>query len=388
MKAKRIHKLIVKYITASISAEELDELEVKLKKPANDQLFNDCVDLNYRLDSKMKNYDTEKSKRLLLDRIKKDKGVLLRFNFQKIMRYAAVVMLSMTLGFFINEELSNEPTAVELTPKENFVTLELEDGNIKVISEDGSSQVMDSEGNVIGSQVGGKLHYANSNNATPGKEQYNTLHVPYGKHFELKLSDGTVAYLNSGSSLKYPVKFIKGKERRVYLTGEAFLEVAKDTENPFIVSATDLSIRVFGTKFNVSAYAEDEVKEVVLVEGSVGMYRGTELLDDEDGTVLSPGIKGSYDNAQGSITTQPVVTSIYTSWVKGVLVFRNTTFDNILKKLERHYDVEIVNKNSKLTSATFNASFGEMPIYKILDYFKGEYGIDYRIINDNQIIVN
>ncbi|RTE53769.1 DUF4974 domain-containing protein [Arenibacter aquaticus] len=388
MKAKKIHKLIVKYITASISAKELDELEVKLKKPANDQLFNDYVDLNYRLDSNMKNYDTEKSKRLLLDKIKKDKGVLVRLNFKKIVRYAAVVILSMTLGYLVNEELSNQPTASELKPKENFVTLELEDGNIKVISEDGSSQVMDSEGNVIGSQVGGQLQYAHNNNAASGKEQYNTLHVPYGKHFELKLSDGSVAYLNSGSSLKYPVKFIKGKERRVYLTGEAFLEVAKDTENPFIVDATDLSIRVFGTKFNVSAYPEDKVKEVVLVEGSVGMYTGTELLEDKDGTVLSPGTKGSYDNTQGNITTQPVVTSIYTSWVKGVLVFRNTTFENILKKLERHYDVEIINKNSKLTSATFNASFGEMPIYKILDYFKGEYGIDYMIINDNQIIVN
>ena len=363
-------------------------MEVKLKKPANDQLFNDYVDLNYRLDSNMKNYDTEKSKRLLLDKIKKDKGVLVRLNFKKIVRYAAVVILSMTLGYLVNEELSNQPTASELKPKENFVTLELEDGNIKVISEDGSSQVMDSEGNVIGSQVGGQLQYAQNNNAASGKEQYNTLHVPYGKHFELKLSDGSVAYLNSGSSLKYPVKFIKGKERRVYLTGEAFLEVAKDTENPFIVDATDLSIRVFGTKFNVSAYPEDKVKEVVLVEGSVGMYTGTELLEDKDGTVLSPGTKGSYDNTQGNITTQPVVTSIYTSWVKGVLVFRNTTFENILKKLERHYDVEIINKNSKLTSATFNASFGEMPIYKILDYFKVEYGIDYMIINDNQIIVN
>ncbi len=363
-------------------------MEIKLEKPANDQLFNDYVDLNYRLDSKMKYYDTEKSKQLLLDRIKKDKGRNVRFNLQRFMRYAAIVILSMTLGYLVNEELSKQANGVQLTSKENFVTLELEDGNIKVISEDGSSQVMDSEGNVIGSQIGGQLQYAKSTHTSSEKEEYNTLHVPYGKHFELKLSDGTIAYLNSGSSLKYPVKFIEGKERRVYLTGEAFLEVAKDTKNPFIVNATDLSIKVFGTKFNVSAYPEDEIKEVVLVEGSVGMYPGTELLDAKDGTVLSPGTKGSYDNAQGNITTQPVVTSIYTSWVKGVLVFRNTTFENILKKLERHYDVEIINRNSKLTSATFNASFGEMPIYKILDYFKGEYGIDYKIINDNQIIVN
>ncbi len=197
-----------------------------------------------------------------------------------------------------------------------------------------------------------------------------------------------MAYLNSGSSLRYPVEFIEGKERRVYLTGEAFLEVAKDTYRPFIVNAADLNIRVFGTKFNVSAYPEDQLKEVVLVEGSVGLFPGTELTDGGEGTVLIPGHKGSYDNTEGNIATEEVVTSIYTSWVNGVLVFRNMTFENILKKLERHYDVKIVNNNSKLASAKFNASFGDMPINKILDYFKGEYNIDYSIINEQEIIVN
>ena len=388
MKPKKVHKLIAKYITSSISGTELDLLEIELKKPSNDQLFNDYVKLNYRIDRKMKTYDTDKSKRLLLDRIKKDKGNLDKFKFRSVFKYAAIIILSMTIGYFVNEKLANEVPSNELDPKENFITLEREDGNIQVISEDGTSEVIDSEGNVVGSQVGSQIVYTNSNKTISEEPIYNTLHVPYGKHFELKLSDGSVAYLNSGSSLKYPVEFIEGKERTVFLTGEAFLEITKDTDRPFIVNTDDLDIKVFGTKFNVSAYPEDELKEVVLVEGSVGMYSRTESADDNEGTLLTPGHKGSYDNAQGNITTEPVVTSIYTSWVQGVMVFRNMTFENILKKLERHYDVKIINKNSKIASAEFNASFGDMPIERILDYFKGEYNIDYSVINEKEIIVN
>ena len=388
MKPKKVYKLIVKYITSSISAQELDQLEIELKKPLNNQLFSDYIRLNYRIDRKMKSYDTEKSKRLLLDKIKKDKSHLERFKYRSVLKYAAIVILSMTLGYFVNENVTKDNPVKEFGPKENFITLELEDGNIQVISEDGTSEVIDSEGNVVGSQVGNQLVYTNGGKTGSGEPIYNTLHVPYGKHFELKLSDGSVAYLNSGSSLRYPVEFIIGKERRVYLTGEAFLEVAKDTDRPFILNAADLDIKVFGTKFNVSAYPEDQLKEVVLVEGSVGMYPGTELSDGGEGTLLVPGHKGSYDKAEGNITTEEVVTSIYTSWVNGVLVFRNMTFENILKKLERHYDVNIVNNNEKLASAKFNASFGDMPIHKILDYFKGEYNIDYTVINEHEIIVN
>tara|TARA_R110002049_G_scaffold309049_1_gene516194 strand:+ start:344 stop:1510 length:1167 start_codon:yes stop_codon:yes gene_type:complete len=388
MKPKKVHRLIVKYITSSISATELDQLEIELQNPSNDQLFKEFTRLNYRIDRKMKTYDTEKSKKLLLGKIKKDKGKLEKFKYRSVFKYAAIIIFSMTLGYFVKEKLSNEASSKEFAPQENFITLEREDGNIQVMTEEGTSEVINSKGNVVGSQVGNELVYSNANKTGLKEAIYNTLHVPYGKHFKLKLSDGSVVFMNSGSSLKYPVEFIEGKDRTVFLTGEVFLEVTKDTERPFIVQATNLNIRVFGTKFNVSAYPEDKVKEVVLVEGSVGMYSGSDSSMGNVGTLLTPGLKGSFDNTKGNISTEPVVTSIYTSWVQGVLVFRNMTFENILKKLERHYDVTIINKNSKLASATFNASFGDMPIKKILEYFKGEYNINYSFITDNEIIVN
>lgn len=388
MKPKKVKNLVVKYITDSISGLELDDLEIGLKNPSRQQLFNDLVKINYTIDRKMKTFDTEKSKKLLLDKIRRDKRIVKRLRFGDSFKYAAIIIFSVGIGYVVNERYSNELPNTEFIQNGNFITLELEDGNIQVISEDGSSEVRNSEGNVIGSQVGKQLIYNNLNKNSIDNPIYNTLKVPYGKHFELQLSDGSIAYLNSGSSLKFPIEFLEGKERIVYLVGEAFLEVAEDEERPFIVKADDLDIKVFGTKFNVSAYPEDRKKEVVLVEGSVGLYSRTAVSGDLEGTMLTPGVMGSYDNFQGSIVTEPVNISIYTSWVDGVLVFRNMTFGNILKKLERHYDVRITNKNAKLAAATFNASFDDIPIDKILEYFKDAHDFNFYFLDDDQIIIN
>lgn len=388
MKPKKVKNLIVKYVTDSISGKELNRLDLDMRETSNGRLFNDFVKINYIIDRKMKTFDTEKSKKLLLDKIRNDKGIHKKLKLGNSFKHAAIIAFSIGIGYVANEMHPDEVPETEFISNGNSITLELEDGNIKVISEDGSSEVRNSEGNVIGSQFGNQLIYRDTNKKDAEKLEYNTLRVPYGKHFELQLSDGTTAYLNAGSSLRYPVEFIEGKERMVFLIGEAFLDVAKDMERPFIVKADDLNIKVFGTTFNVSAYPEDKEKEVVLIEGSVGLYSETGIAGNSEGTILTPGIKGSYDNMQGNITTEPVITSIYTSWVHGVLVFRNMTFENILKKLERHYNIKITNKNSKLASAKFNASFDDIPIDKILEYFKGAHDFNFYFLDDDQIIVN
>jgi ferric-dicitrate binding protein FerR (iron transport regulator) len=216
---------------------------------------------------------------------------------------------------------------------------------------------------------------------------YNTLKIPNGKRFELELSDGTVVHLNSGTTLKYPVKFIAGENRQVFLDGEAFFDVAKDKKHPFIVNADKLNVRVLGTHFNVSSYPEDDLTDVVLVEGSVGMYNTNEEFNADKNTILKPGYKGSFNKNNNHINTKEVNTDMYTSWISGGLVFRDINFAAICKKLERKYDVNIVVKNQKLANEKFNASFGDKPIEKILSYFDEVYGINY-IRKDNVITIN
>ncbi|GEP51867.1 hypothetical protein FNO01nite_25390 [Flavobacterium noncentrifugens] len=302
-------------------------------------------------------------------------------------RYAAiaasvVVLLSIGIsyqkGFFTNEQ----QTVID--KNSNQITLQLENGEIQVISENTTSTVKDENGNVIGNHNRDKIVY---DNETPIENLvYNTIKIPYGKRFQLQLSDGTIVHLNAGTTLKYPVKFLASQNRQVFLEGEAYFDVAKDKKHPFVINADELNVRVLGTHFNVSNYPEDDQTDVVLVEGSVGMYGANEIFDATKNTILKPGFKGSFDRKNKSIDTKAVSTDYYTSWIRGGLSFRNMAFKNICKKLERKYNVKIVNQNNKFETEVFNASFEDEPLTKILSYFNDIHSFDY-YQKDNYIII-
>ncbi|MDF0715315.1 FecR family protein [Muricauda sp. 334s03] len=326
---------------------------------------------------------SDDQKKVILDNIHKemDKEDKRRLWTKEILKYAAIGILLLGSGYFFKTIFIRTGSNVPLGPRENSITLEMENGSTKLISEGATINIKNTEGNIIANQNGNQLVY--DNEADSEELVYNTLRVPYGKKFNLLLSDGTKARLNSGSSLKYPVKFLQGMKRRVFLTGEVFLEVQKDSAHPFIVNADNLNIQVLGTKFNVNAYPEDETADVVLVEGSVQLRGATHGLGS---ILLKPGFKGSYNKKTHDFDTREVLTGIYTSWMEGDLVFRNMTFQNILKKLERHYAVVIINNNNKLSLEKFNASFTNEPLIKVLENLKATYGIEFEI-DKNQITI-
>lgn len=300
--------------------------------------------------------------------------------WRRFSRYAAVLIGLITSVYLYLEINSFAQTNIP----EGAITLELEDGTIEIIEIDGSIKVLNKDGAVVGQQKGNELIY---NTAKDSKELiYNTLTIPYGKRFELQLSDGTKAHLNAGSSLKYPVQFLAGMERKVFISGEAFLEVAKDSTVPFIVNAMDLNVRVLGTKFNIHAYPEDEESEVVLMEGLVGLYKDDEFFSNSKSTILTPGHKGSFNRRNGNIEVKPAITSIYDAWMDGELVFRNMTFGNMLKKIERHYDITIKNENQDLANKKFNASFKAMPLEEVLQSMGEVYDFTYQLEGNTVII--
>lgn len=149
------------------------------------------------------------------------------------------------------------------------VTLQLEDGSLKEINEATIQVISTKEGEVTLSQNGNKLLYADVDQKIDTVIHYNTLTVPYGKMFDVVLSDVTLVMLNSGSKLRYPVNFVEGGERGVYLAGEAYFEVTENKEHPFIVHSDKMNIRVLGTKFNVSAYPDDDQTTAVLAFGNI-----------------------------------------------------------------------------------------------------------------------
>ncbi|TMU57361.1 FecR family protein [Flagellimonas algicola] len=303
---------------------------------------------------------------------------------RSLLKYAASIILVFGTGYILYTANLDDQEPVPIP--ENAITLQTADDKIMVISENGTAQVLDKQGNIVGAQSGSKLVYDNA----PVLEElvYNTLTVPYGKTFDLQLSDGTKVTLNAGSSIKYPVKFLKDIHREVFLIGEAFFDVAHDVEHQFVVNADQMDITVLGTKFNVSSYPEDAMVNTVLVEGSVQISPTDEDQDMKTNTRLEPGFKASLEKSNGQVTIDEADISLHTAWINGKIVFRHTPFKNIVKKLERHYDVEIINNNQLLDNEVFTASFDIETIEEVLATFSKTYPIHYQYNEIKQLVIN
>ncbi|WP_276379037.1 FecR family protein [Flavobacterium sp. H4147] len=385
-----IKSLLQKFVLNQCTPEETNEVIAYYKKNQLTDDFPTVEDIQNLL-AEMPKMEKQKADDIFADILKtsKEEETVIELpsrksNYRKYISIAASVIVLLGIGFFYKQNMSNKAVEPKFDFKSSDIVLQLENGEVQVISEHNSAQVKDAKGNIVGNQNGDKLVY--ESNSDSEKLIYNTIKIPYGKKFRLQLSDGTFVHLNSGTTLKYPVKFIAGENRQVFLDGEAFFDVAKDKKHPFIVNADELNVRVLGTHFNVSNYPEDALTDVVLVEGSVGMYESSQEFDAAKNTILKPGFKGSFNKENAKISTKAVITDIYTSWIDGGLTFRNMTFKNIITKLERRYNVTIVNKNEKLASEKFNASFKEESIENVMSYFNEIHGINYTIKN-NQILI-
>ncbi|MFG6685768.1 FecR family protein [Mariniflexile sp. HNIBRBA6329] len=390
-----ILKLISNYISKNITEKEFHELKQWIHEDSkNKQFFIDHLQIYKKvriiqfaeiLDKDVAWHNIVSKLKNPLPQNQASKKTASKSKYIKLIptisKYAAVAFIFLAIGYSYQNGYFTSTKKVAI-PSES-ITLQLENGSIQIINEDGSTQLVDEKGDVIGNQNGHQLVY--SNDVKKETLAYNTLTVPYGKRFEIKLSDGTNVHLNAGTSLKYPVKFLKGEKRQVFLNGEAFFSVAKDAKHPFIVNAEHLNVEVFGTEFNMSAYPEDIDTDVVLVEGSVGMYKDSQTM--KEGTMLVPGTKGSLNKENLNISTAKVNTLIYTSWRQGGLFFRNMTFKNIAKKIERQYNMKVIITNKLLENETFNANFNEEPIEKILSYFSDSFNIKYSIKN-NIVYIN
>ncbi len=390
MNNPEIKNSIVKYLSDEATVEDLNQLSHWITLDGNDQIFEEFVKLHYETMTAMNKPDVDRIKKNLLREIKKDsrKDKQARYGRRiiTVLKYAAVGLLFFALGDLNQNGYFETSQKSILVPGEDAITIEMDNGNLETIDLHGNKQLRNSDGNVIGTQQKSQLTY--SSTAPVEKLVYNTLRIPYGKRFDVVLSDGTRVYLNSGSSLKYPVKFLKGSDRVVRLTGEAYFEVTKDQEHPFIVNTDDIDVKVLGTKFNVSHYPEDSSISTVLVEGSVELHEWDDSGKDiSDPVLLKPGFMAEWNKPDRLMSVENVDTRIYTAWVQGKMIFRNTTFRKIRQALERKYNVTIINNNTDLDDQLFDATFDIETIEQVLQSFNKSYAINYKIEN-NKVIIN
>ena len=185
--------------------------------------------------------------------------------------------------------------------------------------------------------------------------EWHEIYVAQGETREITLSDGTQLWLNSGSRVFYPERF-DGRERRIRIDGEVFADVAKDRRHPFVVSASDVEVRVLGTQFSLKSYAENPNIEVALIEGSVAMRAGNPGKSVD--YTLTPGDMIRYNRTSGSLETYRIDTETYGSWHSNRnLCFVNQTLGDIATDLERRFNVKIIIEGSELAEAQYYASF-------------------------------
>lgn len=229
----------------------------------------------------------------------------------------------------------------------------------KEILLDKNLNIVQNDVNLISSNDKG-LVYETNNSSNPIKDvSYHTIVVPKGTNYKLALSDGTKVWLNSDTKLKYPTSF-KGKYRKVFLEGEAYFDVKKDKNHPFIVKVNEVDVKVLGTSFNVNSYEENGNIKTTLVEGKVQIEHKrlhvSKIIYPNEQLVLS--------NDKSDFIVHKVDTKLFTAWKMGRFVFCEDRLDNIMERLSRIYDIEVRFDSASLKDLHFS---GDLLKYRNVD---------------------
>lgn len=310
------------------ASNELGDIIAAL--PENEDEINLAVAILVNLQSPQ-NCQPEKRKQELWNNIvETQKLKYLRIIF----RVAAAVVVLAGIGsliYYRTQPAQNNQRIAVISNKTS-------DDKAKLVLSNGKTFTINSKQSTISvnSDGSGILVNDSSGIAQPMIEGENQLIVPYGKRSKIILSDGTKVWINSGSKLTFPPVF-KGANREVTLTGEALFDVTKDPAKPFFVKTENFKLKVYGTRFNVQAYEQEQQENIVLVEGKISMN-----LNGEKEVFLSPYQKATLSKGEMDFQIQNVEdTELYTAWIEGYLVFKNEDIKEVLKRVSRYYNVPI-----------------------------------------------
>ncbi len=222
--------------------------------------------------------------------------------------------------------------------------------------------------------VSGALYFSGLLDHSP---EWQTVSLERGEQKTLLLTDGTKVHLAPETTFRYPEKFVSNT-REVHIEGEGYFEVFSDGKYPFIVQSPHSKIEVTGTSFNIRAYAGDRHEETMLVEGSVSLL----FLDADNQTVgqcnLLPMQKAVFDKNTNNFELGIFKPSDKPQWMNGQISFRDETFGDIARQLERFFDVNILFEDSGLINDRLNGDFADESVFEILDAIQVLEPINYK----------
>ena len=355
----RIVRLLQLYLLGDITEEERQELEDWCKEtPQNRNLFEQICqeDLFSKERSVYEKIDDTKALRTFEKHVRK---VSTR-GFGRWWKYAAVLLLPiLVVGLWkLVYEVEQVPVVTssvsQIQPGCSRAVLVLDDGRTVFLKEEEEGVISEDKGIMVTGERD-RLVYTSSEGKNVDELRFNELEIPRGGEYKVRLADGTLVYLNSATRMKYPVKFDE-KERKVYLSGEAYFEVAKDPERPFFVEMEGVEVRVYGTSFNVNTHQKGNV-QTVLVKGSIGV----KVLSSGMESMIRPGQMAEFKQGNTKVDVKDVNVAVYTDWKDGIFRFENQRLEDILTVLSNWYDVDIFYQTVSVKELHFS---GYMERYK------------------------
>ena len=285
-------------------------------------------------------------------------------HYLTIFKYVAILLLILSTGlYYYSQRFTTDkpftPTVTANIPVpgstkaililESGEEIELTSGQNFCLQQDTNIQILNTD-NILRINI--------SDSISPLKENYSTLSVPKGGEYRIVLSDGSKVWLNSDSRLRFPSPF-SGDKRTVFLEGEAYFEVAKNAQIPFVVTTSaGIDVKVLGTKFNVASYENDEQVTTTLAEGSV------EVGDEKGSVRLKPEEQALFCKGDRSLRVQKVDVGMYLAWKDGKFIFEEQSLEQIMKQLQRWYEMSVFYTNEEVKQYTFS---GDLKKYDDFD---------------------
>lgn len=355
----RIVHLLQLYLLGDITEEERQELEDWCEEaPRNRKLFEQiCQEDLFSKERYVyeKIHDT-KAFSVFEKRVRKvsSRSIGNWWKYAAVLLFPILVVGSWKLMHETEQVSIVASSVAPIQPGCSQAVLVLDDGRKVFLKEEEEGVISeDKEITVTGEKD--RLVYTSSEGKNVDEIRFNELEVPRGGEYKVRLADGTLVYLNSATRMKYPVKFDE-KERKVYLSGEAYFEVAKDPERPFFVEMEGVEVRVYGTSFNVNTHQEGNI-QTVLVKGSIGV----KVLSSGMESVIRPGQMAEFKQGNTKVDVKDVNVAVYTDWKDGIFRFENQRLEDILTVLSNWYDVDVFYQTAFVKELHFS---GYMERYK------------------------
>jgi len=295
----------------------------------------------------------------------------------------AIAVISFYLSRPAKESSVANPIATEqdvnsdVLPGSSKAQLVLSDGNVISLDSARNMQLKEEDGTYIDKQSG-KLVY-NDNARGKGKILFNTLSTPRGGEYQLVLPDGSKVWLNAVSSIKFPTRF-QGKERIVFLHGEAYFEVAKNKEMPFHVKLdNDMTVQVVGTHFNIMGYGDENEVRTTLTEGIVKVTSTVRTV------LLSPSKQAIMKRGDQSLTVSNANVAKALAWKNGMIEFDGDDLPYIMRQLSRWYDVDVSFRGAIPKGTYKGAIRRQAPLSKVLEILRMA-GVQFKM-EDKKLIV-